>query len=429
MINYYIFGAHSRGRTVKEYLRVLKSNMRLLAYLYDNDEENPAEADGVPVIKVSGANEIIGMNSPGQDPSQSRLDIDCPVYIGTRGVSHPHIIEVLTRQGFTDIRPVTVDLDILMRNAYVEKIFKEKRLSFRKIQVQSIGKESGNESNALPSWKETAPNVISKTDDNAESRTKNTCCIYVAKSANDKKLSAEWVLDEQEKILQVGCALTEEKVAGAAYFDDQGENISDCNKQFCELTGLYWIWKHATQDVVGLVHYRRHFLLPEGWERYFAAATISPDLKSLGVVVSADEASGTSISYNDKADVILPVPLYVAPSLAGNFRDRHVPAIWETMMEALAEGDVEEAKRAEAFFETNGLYCPCNMLIARREILSRLCGWLFPILFKVETRIGTLADPYQNRYPGFLSERLITFWFYEHREAYRIWFADKNFLQ
>ena len=57
--------------------------------------------------------------------------------------------------------------------------------------------------------------------------------------------------------LQVGA---EGKKPFCAARDNEGENISEKNPGYCELTGLYWLRYHADADVVGLVHYRRYFV-------------------------------------------------------------------------------------------------------------------------------------------------------------------------
>lgn len=122
-----------------------------------------------------------------------------------------------------------------------------------------------------------------------------TARIYVANSIFDKPLKKEYCLTDDGMILQVGAALTDRRIYEGVATDCEGDNISDRNQQFCELTGLYWVWKHAREDYVGLVHYRRHFILPKDW-------------------VQRMEDHGL--------DVILPVPLYVSPSLAGNYKSR-----------------------------------------------------------------------------------------------------------
>ena len=44
--------------------------------------------------------------------------------------------------------------------------------------------------------------------------------------------------------------------------DDTGDNISQLNRQFSELTGIYWAWKNydkiGNPEYIGFMHYRRH---------------------------------------------------------------------------------------------------------------------------------------------------------------------------
>lgn len=410
----YIVGAHSRGRTLKAYLEYLYPDVRTEAFLVDDMSENPESADGIPV-------ELI----------RKGLHTDYPVYLATRGIYHQKLAESLRRVGMQEIIPVTVELDRKLRNAYVRSRRKEEGKAFRMIDslpAGGVGKACGfltdergkTDSGSAGSREETDGHMETDrfsecgqretgsssackqkaTDMPLPDRCEKTAAIYVAHSAFDQHLQTPYRLAEKERILQVGAALTDKRLSPGGLTDCEGENISARNRQYCELTGLYWIWKHAREDYVGLVHYRRHFLLPPDWAERMEA---------------------------NRIDVLLPVPLYVAPDIAGNYRERHIASDWDFLMEYFKKELPEEYRDAERFFAGN-LYSPCNMLIARREVLDRLCSWLFPILDAVRTCGGEKADPYMNRYPGFISERLITYYFERDKSGYRIAYADKSFL-
>ena len=79
------------------------------------------------------------------------------------------------------------------------------------------------------------------------------CTIYVI---THKEI--EDIKDSEYKTLLVG-ATKNDTFPNDYEHDDRGENISYKNDSYCELTGLYWIWKNIHTEYIGLVHYRRFF--------------------------------------------------------------------------------------------------------------------------------------------------------------------------
>ena len=363
--SYYIFGAHSRGQTTSVYLKALYPERKFLGFLYANEEKNPDCIDGNPVIKLREGLE--------------GLDLNAAVYIATRGIYHNDISKGLEKCGFKEIIPVDMELDIELRNRFIPDYFKKLGRDFTRLESVIDMAENAEACNSF------------------EGRDS----VYVVRSAVDSPLSKDVPLRSFEKYIQAGSALTDLKVGSCDLFDSTGDNISDKNYQMCELTAMYWIWKNIDKDIVGLEHYRRRFILPENWSAAFTEGGI---------------------------DVILPVPLYVHPSLTGNFCQRHVDKVWNAMFDSIKCLYPEQYQEAKDFFDNTAAYSPCNILIARKSAFDDMCAWLFPILFDVMDSVGHIDDTYQNRYPGFVSERLITFYFYMKRQELKVAYADKTFL-
>lgn len=60
--------------------------------------------------------------------------------------------------------------------------------------------------------------------------------------------------------IQVGAALSSQRLDGMLH-DDEGDNISDKNKSYCELTAQYWAWKMMTQIIMAFFITEGIFLL------------------------------------------------------------------------------------------------------------------------------------------------------------------------
>lgn len=363
----YIFGAQSRAKTLMGYIRELEPSIRILGFLVDDEEQNEGLIDGIPVYHMD---------------SDSEYDVAAPVFLATKGLFHEKIIKKLQKNGFAIICPISVEVDNTLRNAYVAMAFEKQHREFMKIERLSYkeGKDGSFD------------NVIEN---------KIFARVYVARSIYDKELQTPYTYPSYEKDIQVGAALTARRLKDIECLDCTGDNISIKNRQYCELTGLYWLWKNCHYDIVGLSHYRRHFILPDNWIETMVCENI---------------------------DVILPVPTYVYPNIDENYRQRHIPEDWDYLLQYLKEMDVNIYKTALETFAGN-LYLPCNMFIAKWEVLDNLCSWIFPILDAVVDHGGTKEDIYMNRYAGFISERLITLFFYINEDKYKIAYADRIFLQ
>lgn len=186
--------------------------------------------------------------------------------------------------------------------------------------------------------------------------------------------------------LQVGAAL--HKNLGYVA-DNTGDNISEKNPHYCELTGIYWLWKNISCDIIGVCHYKRYLLSNDDF-------------------LTKDEIETVLRDY----DVILPNSLYVkGASVYEHFNLMHHIKDLDAVRDVISELYPDYLDSFDLSVRC-GQITPTNMIVTRKEIFDKYCSWLFSILFEVEKRIDiTGYDDYQTRIFGFLSERLTNVFF------------------
>lgn len=204
----------------------------------------------------------------------------------------------------------------------------------------------------------------------------------------------QFPMDTGYRPLQVGRALSTKQLTFTG--DNTGDNISKLNKSFCELTGLYWLWRNTKSDYYGLSHYRR----------YFRPVQDSVEVGGQKVATSAE-----LVKLLDNYQVILSRPRnYWIESVRKHYENAHHSNDLNTVKQVITELHPDYSNPFETVMSrrTVSLY---NMFVMRADAFDRYCQWLFSILFEVKERIPYQSyGPYQGRVFGFLSERLLNVW-------------------
>mgnify|MGYP003578223510 CR=1 FL=1 len=221
--------------------------------------------------------------------------------------------------------------------------------------------------------------------------------------------------------IQAGKALA--KVDLGFLGDDTGNNISEKNATYSELTVLYWIWKNADRSRFaywGLVHYRRYFCA-DVFPGQFTNKRIyhyGASQHLLDKVVNHPLQKKLVQSLQAK-DVVMPKLMYsyrkkgITKSIAEHYKAIHIAEHWDVMIAVLKEKYPQYTESLHFFEGSKMSYF--NMMIAPWAIWDEYLEWLFAILFEVEKRIGKVEDPYQARVYGFLSERMINLFVYHNK--------------
>lgn len=176
----------------------------------------------------------------------------------------------------------------------------------------------------------------------------------------------------------------------------EGDNIDFLNSWFCELTGLYYLWKHETDDIVGLEHYRRSF--------------VNNRNQPLSEQEIRDLLKDTDILCTRSKDYSRRFPVYM-------WARWHRKAVdFEKFMTFAKVYIGEDYYKCCREVYNSDHHFLCNMLICKKEIMDEYCKFIFDLTtkyFECEKSYNRIPE---KRIIGYFTEFFLRAWcLYTHK--------------
>lgn len=186
--------------------------------------------------------------------------------------------------------------------------------------------------------------------------------------------------------------------------DDEGDNISEKNPTYCELTALYWAEKNIKAEYKGLCHYRRYLA-----KHYFS-------MNSYKNVFTEKELSALC----DKYDVLLPEKKYRGIENAWYADEKELlnDRSYKFIYKAISEICPNYLKTLKKVFLDKKMFF-CNVMIARSDIFDEYCKWLFELEFHIENILNENGGVWPREL-GFYSEFLLNVWIEKNKDRFKI---------
>lgn len=247
------------------------------------------------------------------------------------------------------------------------------------------------------------------------------CVILIDMSESNPKIKilischkpTAYIENEIMKPIQLNVAKAKKHFEGMLR-DDEGENISELNPMYCELTAQYWAWKNLDADYYGFCHYRRYFSFSEkkykedGWGNVVESYPAEYVKKKYGIEEEkiAKAVEGYDVLITPMQD-LHKMPIYQTTArshykLAPHLQIKDL----DTMLEIIDQKYPEYSESAHEFVNGHKA-CFCNMYILKKQLFHRYAKWMFGVLEEFCKRTDmSLYDTEALRTPGHLSERL-----------------------
>ena len=205
------------------------------------------------------------------------------------------------------------------------------------------------------------------------------------------------------------------------FCDSSGDSISNLNPYFCELTGLYWVWKNwipnvNSDELVGFCHYRRFFSLNKKVDNLDDAGDWEIDkllllLKDSSNDVILSQQTSFPIKQHwfslSKRLKKIKYP-WQKLSLMEQYGLEHNLADIQLAIDLLPQPHRLNFKK----YLEGKQFAPYNMFVTSAENARNYFEILFPWLFELHKMIDlTSRNPYQSRVFGFIAERFCSYYF------------------
>lgn len=229
--------------------------------------------------------------------------------------------------------------------------------------------------------------------------------------------------------IEVGAALRNKHIEGALQ-DNLGDNISEKNKMYCELTAQYWAWKNLDADYYGFFHYRRYLSFADqrfSTDEWQNVIENTPTREVLDKYRLTDDYIQSLV---ENYDIVLSEEKNVAkmPDRNGSIYEQYKNGRSLNIKDLDLVREIVAEKHPD-YLDTfdqviNGKKtCLCNMYIMKRAIFTQYMSWLFDILLEFEKRADMSEYTVEGyRTPGHLAERLLTVfcWQAEKKQGLKI---------
>lgn len=174
-----------------------------------------------------------------------------------------------------------------------------------------------------------------------------------------------------------------------------GENIDNLNPWYCELTGLYHLWKNVDDDIVGLEHYRRYFV--NNRRKILSESEIIESLKNFDILCIKE-------NYKSRG----PIKNWLIKNNK-----------WFEMRKFLIFIKVyvgEDYYNACVKYLNGNWHALGNMFICKKELINEYCEFTFDLLFTYMQAEQEAGRKLPGRIMGYFTEFLFGAWLTYHNK-------------